>query len=276
MQHRRLVGHCSQYIVSLLLAGCWDSIPARVVGDATVGKLRLHRFRASNSTSENAPTPVTLLSYSRRQPSALTPSFFRNQPIVNPPAAYGNNGATAPNGAKDADNCHPKCWWSCGNADCDEVCDPVCAPPQCETACGPLNLATCRQQCDPPKCAIVCPSQHCEHGDCPACHTVCAPAKCETICAEQCDSKCAEPQCSWKCDPGKCDKPSCTLTCGGAKMCNYDKSVNSKPGFKAGMHTVSAGLAAYDPATLGVAVMPEITPAAPAPAPAQPIPTLIR
>jgi len=154
-------------------------------------------------------------------------------------------------GSASGDDCHPKCWWSCGTADCDETCDPVCAPPQCETACAAINLATCRQQCDPPKCAIVCPTQHCEHGGCPACKTVCAPPKCTTQCSEQCESKCSEPQCTWKCNPGKCEKPRCSLTCGGAKACGLDGNLNARPPpFDPGMTVLAKGLAATDPKAL--------------------------
>jgi len=148
-------------------------------------------------------------------------------------------------------DCHPKCWWTCGNADCDEVCDPVCAPPQCETACAPINLAGCRQRCDPPKCAIVCPTSHCAHGGCPGCKTICAPPKCNTECAEQCESKCSDPQCTWKCNPGKCEKPRCSLQCGGAKECGLDGNLNARPPpFGAGMTVLAKGLAAVDPKTL--------------------------
>lgn len=175
-------------------------------------------------------------------------------------------------------DCHPKCSWSCGNADCDEVCDPVCAPPQCETACAQINLGACRQRCDPPKCAIVCPTQHCEHGGCPGCKTICAPPKCSTECSEQCESKCSEPQCTWKCNPGQCEKPRCTLTCGGAKTCGLDGNLNARPPpFGAGMTVLAKGLAAVDPKSLaafaakggapkGAGKMP--SPGAKAPAPA--------
>jgi len=158
--------------------------------------------------------------------------------------------ATNPGGGGSPD-CHPKCWWSCGTADCDEVCDPVCAPPQCETACSPINLAGCRQRCDPPKCAIVCPTSHCAHGGCPGCKTICAPPKCSTECAEQCESKCSDPQCTWKCNPGKCEKPRCSLQCGGAKECGLDGNLNARPPpFGSGMTVLSKGLAAVDPKTL--------------------------
>lgn len=166
-------------------------------------------------------------------------------------AAGPGNAAGGQAAAGGGGDCHPKCWWSCGTADCDETCDPVCAPPQCETACAPINLAACRQRCDPPKCAIVCPTQHCEHGGCPGCKTVCAPPKCNTECSEQCESQCADPQCTWKCNPGKCEKPRCSLTCGGAKACGLDGNLNARPPpFDAGMTVLAKGLAATDPKAL--------------------------
>lgn len=179
-------------------------------------------------------------------------AFFGSSAGPIPVMSLAGTGQTPPNGAPmSGEECHPKCWWSCGNADCDEVCDPVCAPPQCETACANLNLATCTQQCDPPKCAIVCPTQHCAHGGCPDCKTVCAPPKCTTNCAEQCESKCSDPQCTWKCNPGKCEKPRCTLTCGGAKACGLEGNLNARPPpFTSGMTVLAKGLADADPKTL--------------------------
>lgn len=173
------------------------------------------------------------------------------------PSFGGGGGGPVPGGhilqgpAQPNTDCHPKCFWSCGNADCDETCDPVCAPPQCETACAQLNLLGCRQQCQPPKCAIVCPTQHCEHGGCPACKTICAPPKCTTECSEQCESKCSEPQCTWKCNPGKCEKPRCSLTCGGAQACGLDGNLNARPPpFREGMTVLAKGLASADPKSL--------------------------
>jgi len=188
-------------------------------------------------------------------------------------------------GALVGGECHPKCWWSCGNADCDEVCDPVCAPPQCETACSPITMATCRQKCEPPKCAIVCPGP-CAHGGCPNCKTICAPPKCTTQCAEQCESKCSDPQCTWKCNPGQCEKPRCSLQCGGAKVCGLDGNLNARPPpFTPGMTVLSKGLAATDPSALAALastpmvasqaplVVPMVAPQVGSPAPA---PLLIR
>jgi hypothetical protein len=215
-------------------------------GERAQGVLLTQQYEAGNQTSPKKP------------------SFFANEG-----GAAGQGGAARKGGKKQGESCHPKCWWTCGDADCDEVCDPVCAPPQCETACGSINLATCTQKCDPPKCAIVCPSMHCEHGDCPQCKTVCGPPKCETICSEQCESKCSEPQCSWKCTPGQCEKPRCSLTCGGAKMCDFNSQNGGRPPWKDSMHVVSQGLAAFDPKTLGIESPASPPAAAPPPAQAQ-------
>lgn len=191
----------------------------------------------------------------------LPPQFFHSLGFA---PAGGDGGDGVMHGGDPG--CHPTCWWNCGTADCDEVCNPVCAPPQCETACAPINLATCNQQCAPPNCAIVCPQQSCSHGDCPQCQTVCAPPNCSTVCAEQCESKCNQPSCSWSCSLNEtaCSKPRCTLKCGGAKMCAFDKSISRRPPpFEHGMQVLSAGLAAFDPATLtGSGPPPAAAPAA--------------
>jgi len=126
--------------------------------------------------------------------------------------------------------CHPKCMWSCGGAQCDETCSPVCAPPKCETKCGTLDIKTCERSCDPPKCAVVCPTVQCEHAECPKCKTVCAPPVCSTDCAENCESVCADPVCSWNCKPSaSCAQPTCALDCNAAKVCNLNADVNARP-----------------------------------------------
>jgi len=210
-------------------------VRTKQVSDAMIHGESINHFKWTQPLfgASGGPTPVLASSMGGtglRQPSQL-----------------GGGGAGAAGGA----DCHPKCSWTCGNADCDEVCDPVCAPPQCETACAQINLGTCRQRCDAPKCAIVCPTQHCEHGGCPGCKTICAPPKCTTECSEQCESKCSEPQCTWKCNPGQCEKPRCTLTCGGANTCGLDGNLNARPPpFGAGMTVLAKGLAAVDPKTL--------------------------
>jgi len=235
--------------------------------------IKLRRFAAplgigSGSTGGNSTRPTASLLSGRRQPQP--PSWFHN-PMSGAQLGGGMAPGAGPGAGGEALGCHPRCWWTCGTANCDESCDPVCSPPQCQTACGPINVATCRQQCEPPRCAIVCPSNHCEHGDCPTCKTVCAPPRCATKCSENCESKCAEPQCSWKCTPGKCDKPKCSLTCGGAKMCNFEKDVATKPKFDPGMTTISANSAAFDPKVLGVAGAPMAGAPAPGPAGAGPV-----
>lgn len=126
--------------------------------------------------------------------------------------------------------CHPKCTWTCGKTECDQVCSPVCAPPKCETKCGMLDIGTCDRSCEPPKCAVVCPTVQCEHEACPKCKTVCAPPNCTTNCAENCDSTCADPQCHWTCKPTpSCQQPKCALDCSNEKVCNINADVNARP-----------------------------------------------
>eukprot|EP00419_Tripos_fusus_P087721 CAMPEP_0172856572 /NCGR_PEP_ID=MMETSP1075-20121228/64119_1 /TAXON_ID=2916 /ORGANISM="Ceratium fusus, Strain PA161109" /LENGTH=264 /DNA_ID=CAMNT_0013703779 /DNA_START=72 /DNA_END=866 /DNA_ORIENTATION=+ len=214
-------------------------------GDAA-RTLRVRHFEASQQYKN-----LTLLSESakKQRPMSSAPIMQEQPPNM------GSRGG-----------CHPKCWWSCGDADCDETCEPVCAPPQCETACAPINLLTCAQKCEPPKCAIVCPSMLCEHGDCPKCKTVCGPPVCTTACSDtpKCESQCADPVCSWKCTPGKCEKPKCSLSCGGAKMCGLDGAGARPPPFPTSMNVISKSLAGFDPSVL----MGGAAPAAGAPAPA--------
>jgi hypothetical protein len=218
---------------------------------------------SQRSPADNAPRKLELFVRAKQEggKTEILPSMFGSGAgfgsEVNPFNAMGlsTGGQPQPNGrapsSYGAEDCHPKCTWTCGNADCDEVCDPVCAPPQCETACAQINLASCRQRCDPPKCAVVCPSQHCAHGGCPSCKTVCAPPKCKTECSEQCESKCSTPQCTWKCNPGQCEKPRCSLTCGGARACGLEGDLNARPPpFQSGMTVLAKGLAAADPQAL--------------------------
>lgn len=181
-------------------------------------------------------------------------------------ATQGNRGLSV--GDEDA-QCHPRCHWSCGSTACDESCDPVCAPPRCETACAPVNLATCTQKCDPPKCAVVCPSTHCAGGSCPRCKTVCTPPRCQTICQEQCESKCSDPQCTWRCKPTQCDQPKCVLQCNGPKVCGFDNLNARPPPFETGMRVMSQGLAALDPSALAPTggSMAPAAPASPSAAP---------
>jgi len=56
-------------------------------------------------------------------------------------------------------------------------------------------------------------------------------------------------------------------------MCNFNKEVSAKPGWKQGMHAVSAGLAAYDPSALGVSAPPQVLQGSPSPAPPAQQPT---
>lgn len=148
--------------------------------------------------------------------------------------------------------CHPKCTWSCGGG-CDQVCNPVCAPPKCETSCGALELSMCHQRCGPPKCAVVCPTKTCEHDECPKCKTICGPPDCQTICSNNCESRCADPQCSWNCQPTQdCAQPQCKLDCNGPKVCNMNSETNARPNVPIlpDKRIMSQGLANLDPTSL--------------------------
>lgn len=254
-------------VTTLLRAALVAALVLRTAGHPALRSLRHSRL------AEETKTSVPIHRHLAQRVAAVSrapkhPEFFHeghgSSPGPHQPSGHltlssrevypypGGAGRVAENRPKSA--CHPKCWWSCGNTDCDEVCEPVCAPPQCETACAPINPAACAQRCDPPQCAIVCPSMHCDHGDCPRCKTVCGPPKCETVCSEQCESRCAEPSCTWKCDPGKCEQPKCNLECGGAQMCGFNADLNARPApFKHNMRVLSKGLAAFDPHSLAAA-----------------------
>jgi hypothetical protein len=147
--------------------------------------------------------------------------------------------------------CHPKCTWNCGGG-CDQVCNPVCAPPKCETSCGALSLSMCHQRCGPPRCAVVCPPQ-CEHDECPKCKTICGPPDCQTICNPNCESRCADPQCSWNCKPSdQCAAPQCKLDCTGPKVCNMNADTNARPNvpIQPDKRVMSRGLGNLDPTSL--------------------------
>lgn len=227
MRATYLVARLGQQVAMKLTTAFRAALVVAVVGSGSVAARTLRVRHVEASSQHNN---LTLLTKSTKQ--------RQEQP-------QGGHLANQQGG------CHPKCWWSCGDADCDETCEPVCAPPQCETACAPINLLTCGQKCDPPKCAIVCPSMLCEHGDCPKCKTVCGPPVCRTACADPiCESQCADPVCSWKCNPGKCEQPKCSLSCGGAKMCGLDNAGKRPPPFPSSMNVVAKSLAGFDPSVL--------------------------
>lgn len=163
-------------------------------------------------------------------------------------ATAQDSGTTTAGPTTAPEGCHPKCWWSCGSAECDEVCEPVCSPPKCQTACRPIVPDKCTQKCEPPQCAVVCPSKHCEGGDCPKCKTICGEPKCELHCHQECMNTCADPDCTWKCKPKDCAKPKCQLQCGAKGAgCLHFQNINAKPITPAGATVVSKGLASLDP-----------------------------
>jgi len=113
--------------------------------------------------------------------------------------------------------CGPKCQWNCGKNHCHTLteCDPVCAPPKCETTCS-ASVDKCDTRCGEPLCAVVCPQTECVGTDCPnslKCKTVCSPPVCTTSCRD-CKTTCAKPVCNWNCKQNsKCPPPKCKLDC---------------------------------------------------------------
>jgi len=149
--------------------------------------------------------------------------------------------------------CNPKCGYTCGKKECDQTCEPLCLPPQCETLCM-KSEDTCTTRCNKPKCAVICPSsvEPCPNGDCPKCRTVCAPPACTSSCSGSCHSVCSQPQCSWKCKTESCPKPDCKMTCSGFSEC-HDKFPNAnltKVPLMPGMDIKAEGRASMDPTSL--------------------------
>lgn len=167
----------------------------------------------------------------------------------------------------DTGICEPRCLYSCGTKECDQVCEPLCAPPQCETVCM-KSADKCETRCGPPKCAVVCPSSKCLGGNCPKCRTVCSPPACTTECTDDCHSVCSKPSCTWKCHAGQCPKPSCKMSCVGTRRCRSGlpplKSEKKVPR-AAGSTVVSEGVASLDPTVLATPPIPPPVVTAPPP-----------
>lgn len=158
--------------------------------------------------------------------------------------------------------CQFACGWTCGTKECDQICTPQCAPPQCETLCM-KSADKCETRCGPPKCAVVCPETECKGGsNCPKCRTVCAPPACTIECSDDCHSVCSKPECTWDCHPdlGKCPSPNCTKTCTGQKRCREGlppprNKIQVVP-MAAGSKVVSEGVASIDPTVLNTPAEP--------------------
>lgn len=172
------------------------------------------------------------------------------------------------------EECHPRCKWNCGSADCNAVCKPICAPPKCDTFCA--EPTDCRLVCPPPMCAVVCPTVQCTTGTCPKCQTVCGPPQCVSQCHKNCESKCADPQCTWQCGPPEgdgCQQPQCKMECERPKQCFFDDKLHKAPdGPPFGMAIMSRGLATMnqdDLLAMTAAPPPAVAgPPGPGPAPA--------
>mmetsp|Transcript_35287 Transcript_35287/g.64557 ORF Transcript_35287/g.64557 Transcript_35287/m.64557 type:complete len:428 (+) Transcript_35287:71-1354(+) len=156
-------------------------------------------------------------------------------------------------GFADRPPCEPKCSWHCGpQKECDEVCEPICAPPKCELACR-KSADHCETRCEPPRCAVLCPTSQCTSaGECAKCRTVCGEPKCTTVCSDDCTSMCAKPSCTWKCHPGKCPEPQCKMQCEDeGQACTVDmRSGNGELPPPLGLHVAAEGYASLDPRVL--------------------------
>lgn len=186
------------------------------------------------------------------QNTNLQPDFFSEdaQEMVEMPAYKPEVKPPPP----DAPVCEPYCAYKCGpHKECDETCEAVCAPPQCETVCM-KSADKCDTRCGPPHCAVVCPETHCTGPDCPKCRTVCAPPSCTTQCSDDCHSICAQPTCSWKCHPEMCPKPTCTMQCTGTGGCRAQlppaNATRGQVPILPGSKIVAEGPASLDPAIL--------------------------
>mmetsp|Transcript_2501 Transcript_2501/g.5488 ORF Transcript_2501/g.5488 Transcript_2501/m.5488 type:complete len:835 (+) Transcript_2501:98-2602(+) len=118
--------------------------------------------------------------------------------------------------------CTPQCSWQCDDPHCDEVCQPVCQAPQCETRCASADLSQCFMECDQPHCAVTCPQSQCPSGGCDTCQTTCSEPMCKLRCnnAQPCRNVCEQPVCDWKCHaPSQCPKPTCRLMCEAPGQC---------------------------------------------------------
>mmetsp|Transcript_25268 Transcript_25268/g.71992 ORF Transcript_25268/g.71992 Transcript_25268/m.71992 type:complete len:272 (-) Transcript_25268:84-899(-) len=180
------------------------------------------------------------------------------------PSAASEIRRLAYDGQSQRQFCDPHCGWTCGpSPKCNQVCEPVCAPPVCRTLCG-RNPDTCETRCGGPQCAVICPQE--EEG-CPAagpacgkCRTVCSPPVCTTDCGDDCRNVCEKPLCSWKCRLPSCPKPRCQLTCNGFAHCaatfQPSNATMPPPYPEEAVVGVTMGIASLDPSSLMKRVTP--------------------
>lgn len=118
----------------------------------------------------------------------------------------------------------------------DEVCEPECESPVCQTRCSGYDLSACHMECDKPHCSVLCPQHLCPMQHCPACSTQCSEPMCQLICPyrQPCRNLCENPRCNWKCRaPLDCPKPKCQMVCEMPRNCagsTYQKLPPLMPG----------------------------------------------
>jgi len=144
------------------------------------------------------------------------------------------------------DSCTPKCTWTCGKRECDQVCAPKCNPAVCSTRCKGFNTDTCKMKCQQPQCQVICPKNGCPKGNCAACRTECGKPVCQMECLKEeqpCHQVCAQPLCTWECSkPQVCPLPDCKLTCEKPSCNKQTPIVQALPPLEPGETEVTSSL----------------------------------
>jgi len=171
------------------------------------------------------------------------------------------------NAPPPAQDCTPRCTWTCEKKECDQVCAPKCNQAVCSTRCKGFNLDSCRMKCGPPQCRVVCPKHNCPKGNCAACKTECGKPMCQMECKkdeQDCRHICAQPICNWACrKPDVCPKPQCSMTCDKPKQCmDNTRIVQALPPLQAGETEVLTTLSAPHSAAPSPAAAAAASPAA--------------
>lgn len=119
--------------------------------------------------------------------------------------------------------CTPQCTWQCESRKCNQICEPWCQAPRCETRCSLPDFSSCHPQCDTPHCTVACPSG-CAASDCNQCKTMCTEPMCFMRCPgmQPCRNVCELPKCDWHCkEPKHCPAPLCKMVCEPPKNCPH-------------------------------------------------------
>lgn len=185
------------------------------IDEGREGHLRGRRSVLTLGSNASDPFPLPFFSEDANRMAAM-PAYDN--------VAHARRAGLIPEPKGKGSLCDPQCSWKCGpHIECNQVCEPACAPPVCHTLCS-RHSANCETRCGEPRCAVVCPHRdedsECVEGKCKGCKTICAPPLCTTQCGDDCQSVCEQPVCMWKCkEPEVCPKPKCALNCKGFDGC---------------------------------------------------------